>query len=103
MGYPAIRPHLPAAWTNFVTLRLVVERERVVKFAPGLSIEEAESEREERREAVSKSRFLGWINWWGADGWNEGVREGLKGSESGPRGMFGFVIDGRGLEIDHAG
>ena len=103
MGYPAIRPHLPAAWTNFVTLRLVVERERAVKFGAGLSVEDAESQGEERREAVSKSHFLGWINWWGADGWKDGVREGLKGLKSGVRGMFGFVIDERGVEVDDTG
>ena len=82
-GHPALRPHLPSLWNNFCTIKIVVERDRVSKFGPGLSAEEAKMEGVQRWEAVEKSGFSGWINWWGYEGWKEEVKEGVRGLKLG--------------------
>ncbi len=89
-GHPALRPHLPAIWTNFCTLRMVVERNTVSKFGPGMSAEEATKERLQRQEAVDDSGFSCWVNWWGSDGWRDELREEVNGMDRG--GMFSFRI-----------
>lgn len=98
-GHSALRPHLPSLWNNFCTLKVVVEREIVSKFAPGLSAEEAKMEAVQRWEAVKKSGFSGWINWWGIERWREEVREGIRGLKVG--GRFSFNVTGDGIIVDH--
>jgi hypothetical protein len=57
----SFRPALPLQWPqNMPVTRLAVRRVDVVKFAPGLSVEEAEAERAQRWEVVSKGRFECW-------------------------------------------
>lgn len=92
-GHPALRPHLPSLWNNFCTVKIVVERDRVTKFGPGLSAEEAQREGVQRWEAVEKSGFSGWINWWGHEGWREEVREGIRGLKVGGRFSFRITRD----------
>ena len=97
MGQPALRPHLPGVWNAFCTVRIVVERERVSKFSPRMSAEEAKGEREQRWEAVEKSGFVGWVDWWGAEGWREEIREGVKKLKR--DGRFPFHVTAEGLTI----
>lgn len=96
-GHPALRPHLPSIWTNFCTLRLVVERNTVSKLGPSMSAEEAAKEGLQRQEAVDESGFSCWVNWWGSDGWKDEVREEVNGR--GRRAAFSFRIDGNGVVI----
>ena len=100
-GHPALRPHLPSLWNNFCTIKIVVERNRVSKFGPGLSAEEAKMEGVQRWEAVEKSDFSGWINWWGSEGWREEVREGVRALKLGGRFSFKVTGDGIVLKDDH--
>ena len=97
-GHPALRPHLPAIWTNFCTLRVVLERNTVSKFGPGMSAEEAMKEQLQRQEAVDESGFSCWVNWWGSDGWREEVREAVDGTERGC--ILWFRIRDRKVFID---
>lgn len=97
-GHPALRPHLPSIWTNFCTLRLVVERNTVSKLGPGMSAEEAAKEGLQRQEAVDESGFSCWVNWWGSEGWKDEVREEV--NSRGRGAAFSFRIDGDGLMID---
>lgn len=76
-NHRGLRPHLPSVWDNFCTVRLIVERDRVPRFGPGMSVEEAANERQQRWGAVEQSGFSGRINWWGSENWRDEVREGL--------------------------
>ena len=70
----------------------------MTKFGPGMSAEEAKGESEQRWEAVEKSGFVGWVDWSGAEGWREEVREGVKKLERG--GRFSFYVTADGFSID---
>lgn len=100
-GHPALRPHLPFLWNNFCKIKVVVERNRVSKFGPGLSAEEAKMEGVQRWEAVTKSGFSGWVNWWGSEGWRGEVREGVEGLKN--QGRFSFQVTEDGIVMDHDG
>jgi len=100
-GHRALRPTLPSIWNNFRTVNIVVERDRVRKFGPGMSVEEAVKEAPQRWEAVAKSGFSAWVNWWGSGGWKEEVREGVKGWERG--GGFVFRVTGKGVVVGDEG
>ena len=77
---------------------MVIERDRVTKFGPGMSVEEASGERGQRWEAVTRSGFSGWINWWASGGWREEVKEGLRKLEGG--GRFSFRVGDEGVAMD---
>ena len=100
-GHQALRPHLPSVWNNFCTAKIVVEKDRVSKFEPGLSSEEAKKEGMQRWEAVEKSGFSGWINWWGNEEWREGVREGVRELKN--EGGFSFKVTRDGIIVDQDG
>lgn len=93
-----VRPHLPAAWSAFCTLKVSVAREQIPKFVSGLSAEEARTEAEARMTAVRKSGFSGWVDSWGIEGWESGVREALEALRN--KGAFRFRIDKDGIQID---
>ena len=97
--HPALRPHLPSLWNNFCTVRIVVERNRVSKFGPGLSAAEAKMEGMQRWEAVEKSGFSGWVNWWGSESWREEVKEGVRGLKF--EGGFSFEVTGDGIVVNN--
>lgn len=59
---PAFRSHLPSAWTKFVDLKLVVERDTVVSFRRGISIVEALTENDAREKAGGNGGFTGWVD-----------------------------------------
>ncbi|MCJ1358149.1 MAG: hypothetical protein MMC33_008147 [Icmadophila ericetorum] len=96
-GKMYLRPHLPSPWTQFCTLRLVVQRDGVNKFAPGMSVEEAMRDRKLREEAVEKSAFTCGVNFWGDVEWRGEGLEGVKRVENG--GAFGFRIEEIGVRI----
>ena len=79
-------------------IKIIVERDKVSKFAPGLSAEEAQMEGLQRWKAVEKSGFSAWINWWGCEGWREEVREGISKLKLG--GGFSFHVTGDGFLMD---
>ena len=96
-GHAALRQSLPSVWSNFCTVKIVVERDQVPKFAPGASAREAMTQSSQRWEAVSKSTFTGWVNWWDSEAWREEVREAVKALTRG--GSFTFRITARGVEM----
>lgn len=100
-GHAALRPHLPSLWNNFCTTKVVVVKDRVSKFGPDLSAEEAKREGAQRWEAVEKSGFSGWINWWGNEGWREEVREGIRELKGG--GGFSFRVTEDGIMVHDEG
>jgi len=95
---PSARPLLPGVWNSCVTARLLVFRESVRKFPPGLSTEHAERDRGQRQEVVNRSRFRADVDWWGSEGWPEALKEGLRKDAS--LRAFGFVIQEEGASID---
>lgn len=99
VGQPSLRLHLPAVWNSFCTLQLGIERDRVTKFGPGMSVEEASGEKAQRWEAVTRSGFSGWVNWWGSGGWREEVKEDLRRMEAG--GSFKFRVGEEGVVVDN--
>ncbi|KAL9103339.1 MAG: hypothetical protein Q9163_001605 [Psora crenata] len=88
MGQRALRPHLPAVWNSFCPLKVVVERDTVSRFRPGMSVEEALREKDQRWEAVEKSGYSVWVNFWGNEGWRDEVREAVKALGKGMRFSF---------------
>ncbi|KAB2108811.1 hypothetical protein AG0111_0g3169 [Alternaria gaisen] len=55
------RPALPTSWPQGTSVtRLAIRRVDVPKFAPAISVEEAEKERPQRWEVVSRGRFECW-------------------------------------------
>ncbi|KAH0538966.1 hypothetical protein FGG08_004481 [Glutinoglossum americanum] len=96
---PSFRPHLPAVWTSFCTLRLIVTRDAVAKFGPGMSAEEALKDTAARQEVVDRGGFSGWVDQgWGSDEWSEETREALKRVKGG--GFFWFRIVEDGVVIE---
>lgn len=96
-GHRALRPNLPSVWNSFCTVKVAVERDRVKKFGPGMSAEEALKEGPQRWEAVEKSGFSGWVNWWDSEGWREELKEGLKALDMG--GSFSFRVTNDEVEV----
>ena len=78
---------MPTPWPQGSPVtRLAVRRVDVVKFAPGISVEDAEKERVQRWEVVSRGRF---------ECWRVGV---------GARDGEGFVFRvGKGIEMERDG
>jgi len=81
------RPALPTSWPQGTPVtRLAVRRVDVLKFAPAISVEDAEKERVQRWEVVSRGRF---------ECWRVGV---------GARDGEGFVFRvGKGIEMERDG
>ena len=97
-NHRALRPHLPSVWNNFCTIKIILERDKVPKFGPGMSAEEAANERQQRWGAVEQSGFSGRINWWGSENWRDEVREGLGSLDRG--GSFHFKITDMGIIVE---
>jgi hypothetical protein len=81
------RPMLPTSWPQGTPVtRLAVRRVDVLKFAPAISVEDAEKERLQRWDVVSRARF---------ECWRMGV---------GARDGEGFVFRvGKGIEMERDG
>lgn len=57
----SFRPALPTSWpSGMIATRLAVRRVEVLKFAPEMSVEQAEAERRQRWEVVQRGRFECW-------------------------------------------
>jgi len=81
-------------WTSFCAVKIFVTRKTVPKFEPSLSAEEAEWEAGARRQAVERSGFRGWVDPWGSEVWDTGVREAVE-----RKGAFEFQVNGHGLRF----
>ncbi|KAI9826678.1 MAG: hypothetical protein M1819_007312 [Sarea resinae] len=97
-GPLSFRPHLPPVWTFFCTLRLVVEKEKVPGFGPGMSVEEALLDAEARQSVVDQGRFLGWVDRWGSESWVDPIWDALGRVKDG--GSFAFTVTGSGVEVE---
>ena len=67
------------------------------KFGPGMSAEECLKEAPLRWEAVEKSGFSAWVNWWESEGWRDEVREGVRRLPRG--GSFSFRVTQAGVHV----
>ncbi|KAF9691004.1 hypothetical protein EKO04_011037 [Ascochyta lentis] len=90
----AFRPALPSSWPSGVQLtRLAVRRIEVVKFAPEMSIEQAEAEKGARWDVVRRGRF----ECWRVGGAGLGPRRhGNAGEEQG----FVFCVGREGVSVE---
>lgn len=88
---PSFTPLLPPAWQNFISLRLGVGRAPVKKFAAGMSLEQAEKDKDAREKVVGERRFCCWVDLWGVEGGGSGARKG---------GECEFRIGDEGVEMD---
>ena len=95
---PAVRPHVPKVWNNFCAVRLIVRRNGVTRFGPGISAQEALLEAPRRQEAVDRSGFTCWVNAWGREHWGESVRNRLQ-KLGRSQGAFSYGVDGYGIEL----
>lgn len=83
----SFRPAIPTSWPKEVsTTRLAVRRVEVLRFAPALSVEEAEMERTQRWGVVKKGRF---------EVWKVGASVGAGNGEG-----FVFRIGSEGVSIE---
>ena len=57
---PAVRTNVPALWSNFVTLELIVAKDPITRFRRGLSAEEALLA-SKHRDSSSQKGFTGWV------------------------------------------
>lgn len=97
---PALRSHLPNAWKNFVTLRLLVQRDSVRKFPLGVSVEEAAREAHQRREVVERCIFSAQLDWSESDGWREETRNAVKALENHGELSFSFKVTASGVHFN---
>ncbi|KAI4223454.1 MAG: hypothetical protein L6R36_005420 [Xanthoria steineri] len=96
---PLLPSHLPAVWRNYVSVRLICQRETIRKFQRGVSVlEVAGREAALRREAVEKGRFVAMVDWSESDGWREDVR-GRVGALKGDGEGIGFRVLGEGVFV----
>ena len=97
----SLRSHLPTAWNNFCTFKVVLQRSSVTKFGPGMSVEEALAEKEQRQEAVDRSGFSGWVNWWDSEAWREDIKTAVMAWIR--RGGARFTVSDQGIAFggDH--
>lgn len=96
----SLRPHLPGVWNRFRTVNVILQRNSVTKFGPGMSVEEALAERAQRQEAVERSNFCGWVDWWDSARWKEEVKVAARAWGRGGGLKFdiaeeGVIFDGR--------
>ncbi|KAL8815421.1 MAG: hypothetical protein Q9223_005435 [Gallowayella weberi] len=94
---PVLQPHLPSVWRSFVTARLILQRESVLKFHHGMSAEEAVREAGQRRSAVENSMFTARLDWSDSEAWTEDTRRKIKAIHGGD---FTFRVSGNLVEID---
>lgn len=100
-GDVSMKPYMPGVWNDFCTLKLIVGKEVVRKFGPGISADEAMHEREQRQRAVAESGFWCRVNWWDSAEWDAGVLERLRTLDRG--GAFSFHISDTAVTVEDAG
>ena len=100
LAVPSLRSHLPNVWRNFVTLRLIVQRDTIRKFPLGISAEEAAREAHQRREAVEKCMFSARMDWSESDNWREGTMSAIKALGDGGEFVFKVTTSGVSLSVE---
>ncbi|KAL5333515.1 hypothetical protein BJX70DRAFT_57762 [Aspergillus crustosus] len=96
LNTPSFRSPMPPPWGLFPTLRLVLQREAVRSFPPGVAIQEAQKDAPMRHEVVMRGEFLGSVNGWGREDWPRGILEGLKRRGG---GQFTFNVGSDGVSF----
>ncbi|KAF3008552.1 hypothetical protein E8E13_006870 [Curvularia kusanoi] len=92
------RPPLPTTWPAGMSVtRMGVRRVEVVKFAPGMSAEQAKAESGQRWEVVARGRFEAW-RVGSAGGAGAGAGAGNGDGEG-----FVFRVGAKGVEIEREG
>ncbi|KAL4809901.1 hypothetical protein BDV18DRAFT_156277 [Aspergillus unguis] len=91
---PAFRSPLPPPWGLFPTLRLVLQREVIRPFPPGITVPEAQRDAPMRQEVVMRGEFTASVNTWGREDWPRSMLEELKRHGG---GQFTFNISARGV------
>lgn len=94
----SLRSHLPGIWNSFRTVNIVLQRSSVTKFGPGMSVEEVLGEKEQRQEAVDRSGFCGWVNWWDSEGWKEDVKTAVRAW--GKHGGLRYTMSEKGVVFE---
>ncbi|KAL5354982.1 hypothetical protein BJX96DRAFT_170237 [Aspergillus floccosus] len=97
LKFPSSRPSLPAPWGTFPTVRLLVRREAVRPFPPGMAPAEAQGDAAMRQGVVRRGRFSAWVNGWGCEDWPRRIVDRL---DSMNWGMFAFHVRSDGVQID---
>lgn len=92
---PSLRPSLPSPWGTLPTLRLVVQRDAVRPFPPGMSPRAAEREAPMRQEVVMRGKFTASVNSWGCEEWPSKIVEGVERTG----GMFVLYARGHGVDL----
>lgn len=93
---PSLRPALPAPWGTFPTLRLVVHRDTVRSFPPGMSAHDARRDAPVRQSVVRQGKFSAWVNAWAREEWPRRVVDGVDFHNG---GCFSFYVRETGVEI----
>lgn len=93
---PAFRSSLPPPWGTFPLLRLVVQRDSVRPFPPGMTVREAEGDAGKRQEIVTQGKFSAWVNGWGREEWSRKMEDGVEKLNG---GMFTFYSRKDGVYI----
>ncbi|KAL4944274.1 hypothetical protein BDV06DRAFT_96656 [Aspergillus oleicola] len=91
---PAFRTPLPPPWGLFPTLRLVLQRDTVRPFPPGVTVAEAQRDAPMRHEVVMKGEYLGTVNGWGREDWPMRMLEEFKRRRG---GTFVFRVGREGV------
>lgn len=94
----SLRPHLQGIWTTFRTVNVVLQRHSVKKFGPGMSVEEVLAEKQQRQEAVDRSGFFGWVNWWDSEAWKEEVKVAVRAW--GKQGGLRYSVSDEGVAFE---
>ncbi|KAL4962898.1 putative Rad51 family DNA repair protein [Aspergillus stella-maris] len=94
---PAFRTPLHPPWGLFPTLRLVLQRDTVRPFPPGVTASEAKNDAPMRQEVVMRGEFSGSVNGWGREDWPMRILEELKRRGG---GTFGFRVGKEGVAFE---
>ena len=93
----ATKPHMPAIWTNFCTIRLLVWKKSVPKLDLGISAQEALTKAARRGERTEVSVHSMSVNTWGLDHVDHEVRNIAMALQR--RGTINFHVNDNGLEF----
>ncbi|KAJ5161335.1 hypothetical protein N7492_006727 [Penicillium capsulatum] len=93
---PSLRPPLSAPWGTYPILRLIVHRDAIRSFPPGMSAHDARNEAGMRQSIVRQGKFSAWVNGWDREEWPRRVVDGIDAHNG---GSFSFYVRDSGIEI----
>lgn len=94
-GVPtSFRPFLPPVWQAFLSLKLVIERDAVTKFAASMTVDQALRDAPTRQAAVDEGKFSVWVERFGDDEWSQVVRDRARGPHDNVKFVFRITSDG---------